>query len=220
MKKSFSWRILTSFGLFLSFMILLVSGVILYVYPAGGGAGIISEFFGLTKPAWLNQHIIFGLVFTLFSLYHLFYINWTPFLSYLKKKKNEGWQRPAELVTTIVLTTFVAIGTYTHLQPFPAILGTGRAIAGSLEQKSDETPVTNENATAYVERSNRHGDDQEHYDERHASARLASRWQEPQETGSPSFNSGAGNNDTPSTNNGAPDDELHRTTRRSCASCH
>jgi magnesium-transporting ATPase (P-type) len=99
MKNSYNWLKLTSFGLFLSFAILLISGTVLYVYPGGNGTGLMSGFGGLTKPAWLNQHIIFSLVFTLFALYHLFFINRTPFLSYLKKKKDgsalQNWWLPS-----------------------------------------------------------------------------------------------------------------------------
>ncbi len=219
MKKFFSLKILTSFCLFLSFMILLVSGVILYVYPEGGGSGVMAEFGGLTKPVWLNQHIIFGLVFTLFALYHLFFINWTPFLSYLKKKKNEGWQRPAELVATVILTSFIAIGTYAHIQPFPALLGTGRSIAGSPARNENDAPTVNDNSTVHAEQSLRRGEE-DHYDERHASPSLASRWEESEGTAGTSVRTSAENSGSQSVDNGAPDDELHRQTRRSCASCH
>lgn len=219
MKKSFNWKILTSFGLLLSFMILLASGVILYVYPAETGSGFMEEIGGLTKPAWLNQHLIFGLVFTLFALYHLLVINRTPFLSYLKKKKNEGWLRPAELLTTVILTSFVAIGTYAHIQPFPALLATGRTIAGSPEQNETESPAVNDHATADVERSHRH-EYEDDYAGRHASGRLASRWEESGGTAGTNLRTSADNSGSQSVENGAPDDELHRRTRRSCASCH
>ena len=219
MKKSFSWRKATSFGLFLSFLILLISGVILSIFPGGIGSGSIPEFGGLTKPAWLNQHIVFGFAFTLLSLYHLFFINREPFLSYLKKKKTEGRQSRAELLTTIMVTSFLAIGTCIHMQSFSTVLNTPKEIAGTLEQKNVDGPALQDNTTAYLERSHRHGFD-DHYDEGQASPRLASRWEESEETAGTRFNSGEDNNDTQPANNGAPDDDLHRRTKASCASCH
>jgi hypothetical protein len=64
MNKSFSWRIFTSFGLFLSFFMILVSGVILFIFPGSRGSNVVWEMAGLTKPAWQNQHIIFGFAFS------------------------------------------------------------------------------------------------------------------------------------------------------------
>jgi hypothetical protein len=202
-------------------MILLISGVILYVYPGASGSGFVSEIGGLTKPAWLNQHIIFSLMFTLFALYHLFFINWTPFLSYLKTKKTEGFRLPVELLVTVIVTSVVAIGTYAHIQPFSSVLSTGKEIGGSLQRHENEAPAisVNDNAAANVERSYGH-DLEEHDDDKHESVYLASRSQESEESASPGFNATADNSSSQSVNNGAPDDELHRRTKASCASCH
>ncbi|NTW70360.1 MAG: DUF4405 domain-containing protein [Chlorobiaceae bacterium] len=141
MNKSFSWRIFTSFGLFLSFFMLLVSGVILYIFPGSRGPGFFWEMGGLTKPAWQNQHIIFGFVFSVFSLGHLFFINWHAFLSYLKTKTSQGIKRPAELVTIVVLSSFVGLGTYVGIQPFSGILALGKGISKSWESKAITPPV-------------------------------------------------------------------------------
>jgi hypothetical protein len=141
MNKSFSWRVFTSFGLFLSFLMLLVSGVILYIFPGSRGPGFFWEMGGLTKPAWQNQHIIFGFVFSLLSLGHLFFINWQAFISYLKTKTSQGMKRPAELVTILVLSSFVGIGTYVGIQPFSGILALGKGISKSWESKAITPPV-------------------------------------------------------------------------------
>ena len=219
MKKSFSWRILTSYTLFLSFMILLISGVILYVYPGISASGFVSNFGGLTKPAWLNQHIIFSLVFTLFALYHLFFVNRTTFLSYLTKKKAEGFRRPAELLVTVIVTSCVAIGTYAHFQPSSSVLTSGKEIASSQELLDDEVPAANDNPTADVEQSQRH-DFEEDDNEKQASEPPASRLQESEEPASPGFNSTGNTSSSKPVKNGAPNDELHRRTKASCASCH
>ena len=127
MKKTFSWRVFTSFGLFLSFFMLLVSGVVLYIFPARS-PGVLWTLGGLTKPAWQDQHIIFGFAFSLLSLGHLFLVNWHAFLSYLKAKATRGMQRPAELLTILVLTLIVGFGTWFGIQPFSAILDFGKKI--------------------------------------------------------------------------------------------
>ncbi|TLU82809.1 MAG: DUF4405 domain-containing protein [Chlorobium sp.] len=130
MNKSFTWRIFISFGLFISFFMLLLSGVILYLGPSGRGAGaIVWLIIGLTKPEWQNQHIIFGFAFSLFALFHLLVINWKAFFSYLKSKTKEGLKSPAELLVIIVLFLIFGTGTYYKIQPFSGILEFGKSIS-------------------------------------------------------------------------------------------
>jgi hypothetical protein len=131
MNKSFSWRIFTSFGLFLSFFMILVSGVILFIFPGSRGSNVVWEMAGLTKPAWQNQHIIFGFAFSLLSLCHLFFINWKAFFSYLKNKTKEGLQSPRELVVIVILSLGFGFGTFYKIQPFSGILELGKSIAKS-----------------------------------------------------------------------------------------
>lgn len=132
MKKSFSWRIFVSFGLFLSFLMLLVSGVILYMGPSGRGpSAFVWHIIGLTKPEWQNQHIIFGFAFIILSLFHLLVINWKAFFSYLKTKATEGLRSPGELIVIIVLSLLFGIGTYAKIQPFSGILEFGKSISKS-----------------------------------------------------------------------------------------
>ena len=139
MKKSFSWRVFTSFGLFLSFFMILVSGVVLYIFPART-PGVIWELGGLTKPAWQNQHIIFGFAFSLLSLFHLLLFNWKAFFSYLKTKTTEGLSRPGELLIIVMLCMFFGVGTYFKIQPFSGILEFGKSIAKSWDGNNTQEP--------------------------------------------------------------------------------
>jgi hypothetical protein len=157
MKNSFSWRIFTSFGLFISFIMILVSGVILYIFPGGRGGGFIWEMGGLTKPAWQHQHIIFGFAFSLLSLGHLFFINWNAFFSYLKTKTAQGMNRRTEMLTIIILSSFVGIGTYAGIQPFSGILEFGRGISKSWEQNEIQTQEPHAALLTLVELSEQPG---------------------------------------------------------------
>jgi hypothetical protein len=69
---------------------MLLSGVILYIAPEGSLSRWIGwDVFGLTKKQWEYQHAMFSLLFVLFSIFHIFRINWGLLLSYfaLEKKK-------------------------------------------------------------------------------------------------------------------------------------
>jgi hypothetical protein len=221
MKNSFSFRKLTSFSLFLSLFMLLISGVILYIFPGASSSGLIGRLGGLTKPAWLNQHIIFGIVFALFSLYHLFFVNWNTFFSYLKKKTTEGRQSSAELLTTIMVILVIGIGTYNFMPPFSGILSSGKEISSSREgnDANTEGPVFHDKSTD-VPQLSRHHDLEEDYDVRQGARHLAFRGEETEETAKATLDSRTDNNVVQSGNEQAPDDDLHRRTTASCASCH
>ncbi len=155
MNKSFSWRVLTSFGLFLSFFMLLISGVILYIFPGGRGSAFVWLIWGLTKPAWQNQHIIFGFAFSVLSICHLFFINWKAFFSYLKSKTKEGIQSPRELLVIVILSLLFGFGTYYKIQPFSGILEFGKSISKSIEGNgnSKETPARRTESMNLIELS-------------------------------------------------------------------
>jgi hypothetical protein len=137
MKKNFSGRIFISFGLFISFFMILLSGVVLYIGPSSRGTGKIPwSLIGLTKPEWQNEHIIFGFVFSLLSLFHLLAMNWKAFFSYLKTKSTAGLKSPGELLAIIVLALLFGVGTYYKVQPFSGILEFGKTISKTWEGKT------------------------------------------------------------------------------------
>ncbi len=142
MKKSFSWRVFISFGLLIALVMMLVSGVVLYISPPGRVANWTDwRMLGLTKRGWQHQHIIFGFAFLILSMFHLFVINWKAFFSYLKSKTTEGLKSPGELLTIIILSVLFSIGTYYGIQPFSAVIKFGDAISGSWERQEKQAPV-------------------------------------------------------------------------------
>jgi len=142
MKKSFSWRVFISFGLFIAVLMMLVSGVILYISAPGRVANWSDwRMLGLTKRGWQHQHIIFGFAFLILSLFHLFVINWKAFFSYLKSKTTEGLKSPVELLTIIILSALFGIGTYYGIQPFSAVIKIGDTISDSWERREKQAPI-------------------------------------------------------------------------------
>jgi hypothetical protein len=158
MKKSFSWRVFISFGLFIALFMMLVSGVILYISPPGRVANWSDwQMLGLTKRGWLNQHTIFGFAFVILSLFHLFFINWKAFLSYLKSKTAQGLKSPVELLSIITLSAFFGLGTYFDVQPFSAVIKFGNTISNSWERKDKQAPVPHAELMSLTELSQQPG---------------------------------------------------------------
>lgn len=158
MKTHFSWRIFISLGLFVAFFVLLVSGVILYISPPGRVANWTNwRLFGLGKSEWQQQHIIFSFVFAGLSLFHLFFINWNAFLSYLNTKASETNRHRGELVAVTLFSLFFAFGTYFHIQPFEAIISFGHGISNSWERQGRRAPVAHAELMTLVELSQQPG---------------------------------------------------------------
>jgi len=106
MKKKFSWKAFISFGLTYSFIIILVSGIMLYMSPPGRYAHWVNwKMFGLTKEGWQAIHTVFSYTFVILSIFHLFTINWKSFLSYFKGKTQNGINKKRELYLSSAYTS-------------------------------------------------------------------------------------------------------------------
>jgi len=76
-------RKITSLTMFLSFLLLIVTSIVLYVVPHGRIAYWSDwRFMGLTKTLWGDVHINLGVLFLVSGLLHLYY-NWKPMVTYM-----------------------------------------------------------------------------------------------------------------------------------------
>jgi len=82
-------RQITSLTAFTSFVLMLITSLILYISPQGRVAYWADwRLLGLDKTQWSNLHINLGVLFLLAVFLHIYY-NWKPILSYLKNKARE-----------------------------------------------------------------------------------------------------------------------------------
>ncbi|MBU8892458.1 MAG: DUF4405 domain-containing protein [Bacteroidales bacterium] len=131
MNNKFSWQSFISIGLLLSFVIMLISGIILYIAPEGSISRWIGwKVFNLTKGQWEQQHTIFSFLFMGFSIFHIFSINWRLLLSYftLRKKKLKNIR---ELIISLIITIIVFTGTYFNFSPLKTIINIGKNVSES-----------------------------------------------------------------------------------------
>ena len=82
-------RKITSLTALVSFLLLILNSVVLYIVPHGRVAYWSDwHLWGLNKTEWGNQHIIIGILFLLALFLHIYY-NWKPIVSYLKNKARQ-----------------------------------------------------------------------------------------------------------------------------------
>ena len=142
MKKKFSWKVFISFGLTYSFIIILVSGIMLYMSPPGRYAHWVDwKILGFTKEGWQALHIIFSFTFVVLSIFHLFTINWKSFLSYLKSKTNTGLNKKREFYISTILTIVFFFGIVCLIPPFKYVMDFGEYLTESWEKVEEAPPV-------------------------------------------------------------------------------
>ena len=131
MKNKFNWQSFFSIGLLLTFILMFFSGIVLYIAPEGSLSRWIGwDVFSLTKKQWEQQHTIFSYLFVLFSIFHVFKINWSFLVSYLVIEKFR-LANLKEILIAVTITVLVFAGTLYRWSPFEAISSLGSKISDS-----------------------------------------------------------------------------------------
>lgn len=137
-KNKFKFRAFTALIVLWSFIIENVTGIVLYIVPPGRIAHWTNwKLLGFTKEQWAALHTIFGYIFLIFAVIHIYY-NWKPILNYIKKKVKAGLRMRMELTVSLVLTILVFIATAISLPPFSTVMDFGTKMKNSWEESSQE----------------------------------------------------------------------------------
>jgi len=112
-----STRSLIAFLVTWSFLVLTVTGVILYIVPHGRIAFWTHwSLLGLEKEQWAGVHMMFGGIFIATGVLHLYY-NWKPFKKYLAERMEGHIRVKRELVLSVALTVLVIALSVLDLPP-------------------------------------------------------------------------------------------------------
>jgi len=121
-------RKVSSLTSFLSFIITLVTSVVLYIVPQGRIAYWADwHFMGLSKEQWGDIHITVGTLFIVALLIHI-WLNWKPIMAYMKNQAKELVVMTKPMIISVVITLFVTVGTLFGLPPMQQLLDFGASI--------------------------------------------------------------------------------------------
>jgi hypothetical protein len=116
-KNKQSVRSLTAFIVTWSFLILTVTGLILYIIPHGRVAYWIHwSFAGMEKEQWGGVHMMFGGVFIVSGILHL-YFNWKPFKKYFADRVQGHLKLKQEIITATLFTGVIFFLSVFNLPP-------------------------------------------------------------------------------------------------------
>ena len=137
----FRWRALTSVLITAAFLVLAVSGIILFISPPGRVANWTNwGIFGLRKSEWAGLHIIFSSLFLLSAVVHIFF-NWRPLLGYFRSRWNEASGMRWEWLAALAIACGVYWGTRAGAPPFSTLIAWSETIRESWESPRERAPI-------------------------------------------------------------------------------
>jgi hypothetical protein len=115
-------RGLTSFFTLFGFLIMSITGLVLYLAPAGRVAYWTTwEFIGITKTDWDNIHILSSILFIVAGAFHIFF-NWKPLINYFRDRLKKGVRLRRELLISTVISTWLVVSAVWLLPPLSYLL--------------------------------------------------------------------------------------------------
>jgi hypothetical protein len=133
-------RKITSLTMLISFILLVLTSVILYIVPHGRVAYWADwHMWGLTKTQWANLHINLGFLFLLAGILHIFY-NWKPIIVYMKNRSRELKIFTPSFTLSLILPLVVGVGTLLNVPPMSTVINFGESIKDAAAEKYGEPP--------------------------------------------------------------------------------
>lgn len=125
----------------LSFLIMTISGIILFITPQGRVAYWLDwSFWGISKTQWGDMHITTSLLFALAGLWHT-WLNWRALVSYFQDKVKKTVALKWELAIAALITVFCTVGGIYKTPPLSYVLELNDWIKDSWVKSPDDEPV-------------------------------------------------------------------------------
>ncbi|MFC1493064.1 DUF4405 domain-containing protein [candidate division KSB1 bacterium] len=140
--QKFHTRGFTAFITLLSFIVMTISGLILFIVPKGSVASWTDwTVIGITKTGWEGIHNIFMIVFLISIGMHIFF-NWRPLINYFKGKNSTAIRLKRELTLAVLLISFIAAGSVVQIQPFWSVMKLNDLVKDYWKNSSTSPPVS------------------------------------------------------------------------------
>ena len=127
-KNKQSSRSFTAFVVTWAFIILTITGIVLYIVPQGRVAFWTHwSLVGLGKEQWGDLHMIFGGVFIVAGVLHLWF-NWKPFKKYFAERAKGHFELKQEVITSLVFTVALSVMAIFSIPPVSYVFDLNDAI--------------------------------------------------------------------------------------------
>ena len=132
---------MTSVVIAASFLVLLLSGVILFMSPPGRIANWTNwTILGLRKHDWIGLHVWFSVLFLVVAVIHLVF-NWRPMLNHFKDRLTRRVGFRWEWLLALAICGGVWAGTRAGVPPFATLLAFSERVKESWDQSRERAPI-------------------------------------------------------------------------------
>ena len=139
-KNGFHGRGLTSLIVVSSFLIMTITGIVLYFVPHGRVAYWVNwQFIWLTKTDWINIHVISSIAFVVAGSFHI-YFNWKSIMNYLTGKIAGALKYRKELGITCILSIFIIAGSIYLIPPLNYVIDFSEYLKNSWTKSREYEP--------------------------------------------------------------------------------
>lgn len=133
-------RKITSLTALISFVLLMLTSIILYIVPSGRVAYWAGyKLWSLSKVEWGAVHINLGFLFFIAILLHTYY-NWTPIVNYMKNHAHQVRVFTPDFNISLGVTLVVFWGTLLGIPPMSSIIHLGESITEQANLTYGEPP--------------------------------------------------------------------------------
>jgi hypothetical protein len=124
-----------------SFVVLLATGLVLFVAPLGRIANWTAwNVLGLRKTDWAGLHITFSALFLVVTVFHLVF-NWRPLVSYFKDRLTRRPGFRPEWALAVLIVGGVFAGTRLAVPPFSTVLAWNEDLKQSWDAPANRAPI-------------------------------------------------------------------------------
>ncbi len=133
-------RKIASMTMLLSFVLCILTSIILYIVPQGRVAYWADwHLWGLTKGQWGDLHINLGILLLVAGFFHIFY-NWNVIVAYMKNKAREVKIFTGSFNVALILCLIVGFGTFYEIPPVYSVITISDSIKDAAAEKYGEPP--------------------------------------------------------------------------------
>jgi hypothetical protein len=141
MNQKFNRRAFTSLYIVISFLIMAVSGLVLFLAPPGRIANWSNPaILGLIKSQWQAIHTVFTFLFIIATIFHI-YDNWRPLMAYLRSRVQKSFRIRREFFVAGILVTALFILTVGDVPPFSSLMQLSENLSFAWATPEMEPPV-------------------------------------------------------------------------------
>jgi len=133
-------RRVISLTLFMSFIVMVYSGIMLFLCPQGRVAYWTGwRLFGLSKEQYGEIHTTCMILFVVSGIWHIT-LNWNPIKSYLKNRSREMRIFTREFNVALLLVVAFIVGTLVGAAPWSSLLTWGESVKDYWERRDGSPP--------------------------------------------------------------------------------